>query len=722
MPETPRSVLVSLLLIITAAMVVLYVRFGGSAVLIAALISAGADLLTITATYFVRNGTDIEHWADDLASQVARAWTHRKQVLVSGLDQLVTEFVRDSSLEAGTPLSAIDEGNWETVQEFFLGLPERRMIILGEPGSGKTLIMLQLVTTLLQRRVTFTRRRNSIEVFIDRVAQLVKADNRGAQSEEVDVRRIPVPISVVGWDGRVTLTQWLIDRLRTSYNLPKRRAAALVSKGYLLPVLDGLDETKGSDESGPVPLRILYRLNTDYGTTDAAGHRPVVLTCRSSAYRRLPFPGRDPRLSRRLRGAVAVTMRPLTETEVLDCLSSQDEVSDSNLSQLIDLLLHGDSQIVIAALTSPLILALALRVAQSGNLDIATLRNHVTIASVRQYFISEYPGSTAMLYPKKFGREEKVYTREELLDIEPDRAKAYYEARSVERWLSSIAVYVTSKSKNGSAASHVQAELDPADYWGVSTHRIGLIRKAHLALALAVAFIVGTFGAELSDGKGGYIGWLIATALASFFALRVGLPRTPRLSRVDFRQLARAKTAVYLLPMILLAGILGGLLAFYVSGEISVAVTEGTSATALAALLAGRSRSAARAVEPLDGLQNDLRFGLVVGIVGTIAIGFPGGLTGGLWSHLHLTEVLSKPGSEILAFCIAIPCGVVLGSGGWVRITLAALISRGEQLPRRPIAFLKWTEATGLLRVAGTNYQFRHDDLREWLVRTAGRL
>lgn len=150
--------------------------------------------------------------------------------------------------------------------------------------------------------------------------------------------------------------------------------------------------------------------------------------------------------------------------------------------------------------------------------------------------------------------------------------------------------------------------------------------------------------------------------------------------------------------------------------EISVAITEGISATALAALLAGRSRSAARAVEPLDGLQNDLRFGLVVGIVGTIAIGFPGGLTGGLWSHLHLTGILSKPGSQILAFCIAIPCGVILGSGGWVRIALAALNSRGEQLPRKPIAFLKWAEATGLLRVAGTSYQFRHDDLREWLV------
>ena len=80
---------------------------------------------------------------------------------------------------------------------------------------------------------------------------------------------------------------------------------------------------------------------------------------------------------------------------------------------------------------------------------------------------------------------------------------------------------------------------------------------------------------------------------------------------------------MYLLPAVIAVGCLAGLLGYQVSHALSVGVTEGIAAAALTALLAGLSRGLARAVEPLDGLTNDLRFWLVVGIVGAIAIGFP---------------------------------------------------------------------------------------------------
>ena len=47
---------------------------------------------------------------------------------------------------------------------------------------------------------------------------------------------------------------------------------------------------------------------------------------------------------------------------------------------------------------------------------------------------------------------------------------------------------------------------------------------------------------------------------------------------------------------------------------------------------------------------------------------------------------------------------------------IAAALSRGQFMPRRPISFLRWAEQTGLLRAAGTAYQFRHNDLRKWLL------
>jgi hypothetical protein len=240
----------------------------------------------------------------------------------------------------------------------------------------------------------------------------------------------------------------------------------------------------------------------------------------------------------------------------------------------------------------------------------------------------------------------------------------------------------------------------------------------HIAVAILVTLITGSFGAEVADGRLGVACWIGATILAGLFAFRVSRSRTPALSRVDFRQIVTGKTAIYLIPIIVTSGCLAGILAFHVSNEISVGITEGVAAAALATLLAGLSRGLARAVEPLDGLTNDFWFGLTVGVVGAIAIGFPGGLTGGLWSHLHLTGTITKPGSQVLAFMLALPCGIVLGAGGWLRFQIAAL-SSGDLMPSSSIRFLRWAEVTGLLRTVGVSYQFRHEDLRDWLFKNA---
>lgn len=574
---------------------------------------------------------------------------------------------------------------------------------------------LQLVTNLLRKRVERERDRNSADAFLSGIVRLIKSEDFTPRDTGSDLGRVPVPISVVGWNGKITLTSWLIDRLRVAYNIPRWRAAALVEQGYLLPVIDGLDEAAGTDAGAEAPLRILNRLNTEYGVTDASGRRPLVLTCRTASYRDLPEPGGRRFMSRRLSAAVSVSILPLTETEVVDYLTQQADMNNSALRPLILEIIDGEHQVIVTALTSPLILALAVRVARAGSLDMTRLTSFPTVAAVRGYFISRYPVSTAMLYPRKFARAS-IAEKEQSLDAEQGHEEAYYRPAAVQHWLYQIASLVNMERTASPSGHLVQPEFSPADIWKAAQANGRPVRQAHMVIALLAALLTGTFGAEVADGGAGYAFWLGATVLAVLFALRVGLPRKPGLSRVDFRQLTNGKAATYLLPLVLTAGVLAGLLGFRVSREISVAVTEGVAGMALAALLAGRSRGPARAVEPLDGLSNDLRFGLVVGVVGAIALGFPGGLTGGLWSHLGLVGTLSRPGSEVLAFLIAIPCGVALGSGGWVRVQLAAALSRGSFLPGLPILFLRWAEATGLLRAAGTNYQFRHDDLRKWLL------
>ncbi|MEU7767467.1 hypothetical protein AB0B25_20340 [Nocardia sp. NPDC049190] len=54
------------------------------------------------------------------------------------------------------------------------------------------------------------------------------------------------------------------------------------------------------------------------------------------------------------------------------------------------------------------------------------------------------------------------------------------------------------------------------------------------------------------------------------------------------------------------------------------------------------------------------------------------------------------------------------------RYFVAALVFRlTRAFPSKPKVFLDWTRRSGLLRVTGTAYQFRHETYREWLRRSA---
>jgi len=712
MPDTPRRLLLAITSFAFLLMLLLYFVLHNQAALAAALVSAGVDVVTLLQGYYTGTADAVERWANDLAGQVAKAWLHRRDALLNDLGVLVTRFERDTQLEDGDLPADLQEGDWYGIQDFFLSLPEQRLVLLGEAGSGKTLSTLQLVIGLLRSR-NLAIDEGLGNTFLEWLRKLASNGNKEATSSYPS-KRIPVPISVVGWNGEASLADWLVRRLRTAYLVPRHRATALVKKGYVLPVLDGLDEATDSSRSTPAALSILYRLNADLETTDGSGQRPLVLTCRTKSYVDLPNPGNAPQLSRRLANAVAVKMLQLTESQVLDCLSRQTG-SHSQVELLIELLLDERYDLIATALTNPLSLVLALRAARSGNLNISELAALNSIPDIHEYLIGEYARSTAESYPKDYGKEKYVLAKEGSL-AKKRNEKSYYPVRDVQRWLYYIAKHMTPGQSPESAADDPEPELAPRDYWEVAASHSRPVRRVHILVAAAGALVTGTFGAEITDGAAGVACWLIATMLALGFAARVGLPQKPKMSRVDFRQLSRSKAAFYLLPLIAVSGLLAGLLAFRISGEVPVAITEALAATALAVLLAGRSRGLARAVEPLDELSNDLRFGLVIGIVGGIAIGLPTGLTGGLWSNLHLTGVLSRPGSAILAFVIAIPCGIALGSGGWLRLQIAAALSGNQFMPQRPVSFLRWAEQTGLLRAAGTTYQFRHIDLCTWLL------
>jgi DNA polymerase III delta prime subunit len=93
----------------------------------------------------------------------------------------------------------------------------RALLILGEPGSGKTITMLELARDLVAR----------------------------AESAEDFSQPVPVVFNLSTWtDKRQPLIDWLVDELLAKYQIPKRIARPWLESNRILPLLDGLDEVR----------------------------------------------------------------------------------------------------------------------------------------------------------------------------------------------------------------------------------------------------------------------------------------------------------------------------------------------------------------------------------------------------------------------------------------------------------------------------------------------
>ncbi len=90
---------------------------------------------------------------------------------------------------------------------------ERKLLILGEPASGKTVLLLQLTEQLLQEAATDSR------------------------------ARVPVVVNLSSWAvKREPLDQWLVVELRKVYGASRKLSRDLIGGNRLIYMLDGLDE------------------------------------------------------------------------------------------------------------------------------------------------------------------------------------------------------------------------------------------------------------------------------------------------------------------------------------------------------------------------------------------------------------------------------------------------------------------------------------------------
>ena len=103
----------------------------------------------------------------------------------------------------------------QAIPQIFHDVSEK-LLILGAPGSGKTVLLLELAKALLQA-----------------------ADNDLSQS-------VPVVFNLSSWAiSRRPLNDWLADELQRNYGVDARQARLWIGSDSIIYLLDGLDEVAG---------------------------------------------------------------------------------------------------------------------------------------------------------------------------------------------------------------------------------------------------------------------------------------------------------------------------------------------------------------------------------------------------------------------------------------------------------------------------------------------
>ncbi|MEM6599226.1 MAG: NACHT domain-containing protein, partial [Cyanobacteria bacterium P01_C01_bin.69] len=181
----------------------------------------------------------------------------------------------------------------------------RTLLILGEPGSGKTTTLLRLVKTLIHR-----------------------IDNDLGQP-------IPVILNLSSWTKENSLAEWLVQNLYISYQVSKDLGEAWIEEEQLILCLDGLDEVAIQHRN-----ECLCELNQflqNHGRTE------VIVCSRIRDYEEM---------NERLRVRCAVYIRPLTRAQVDQFLAQAGEQLDA-----LKNVLHEDEELQNLA-TSPLLLSI----------------------------------------------------------------------------------------------------------------------------------------------------------------------------------------------------------------------------------------------------------------------------------------------------------------------------------------------------------------------------
>jgi GTPase SAR1 family protein len=200
--------------------------------------------------------------AEELSTAVAEQWRREERlrrvqdpapipIRWTAADPLLSDHVEN--IRRIPTDEVVLEGSLSEAVDAFAAVPSRRLVVLGQPGSGKTLFTIRFTLDLLDRRQ--------------------KGDP------------VPVILGLHTWNPvEQSLQEWMARRLASDYptlGITDKSgwtiASELVRRKLIIPVLDGLDEVAEKQRS-----RALRALNMSLDRDAQA-----IVTCREADYRQI---------------------------------------------------------------------------------------------------------------------------------------------------------------------------------------------------------------------------------------------------------------------------------------------------------------------------------------------------------------------------------------------------------------------------------------------------
>lgn len=654
--------------------------------------------------------------ARDLAGRVAQERGQaRRQALGMSADARPAETAFRSPLADDEPElvrwrsdGGSEHGTLRDVAHYYRSLERGRIVVLGAPGAGKTVLASQLV--------------------IDLAEDLPDGELQPAARPPVPVW-LNLPSLDLGEPGSLDrlsaeelatrLDEQIAAQISEDYQILKPTAQRLLAESWILPVLDGLDEmdtyNSEADDARPLAAAVVRALNA--GT----GKRPVVLVCRRAEYgqmaRSSTVRGEDPVLQ----DATQIILQPLNVIAICDFLARRfpgrrpgelDARWEDVRQALQDTNAMPQTGSLTEVLSSPWQLFLATAAYHDDDTD---------------------PAELTRLPADKIGEHLLVRLIPALTHRTPRPDGDYYSPSDVRTWLGALASHLKRTSEQlGWSPTDLRLER----LWPIggqkTVRRLSVLATTMIISIATTIFYLASAAEKRSwylDTRAYRIGLITGFICASLFCIYmifyVASDIEPTPNRLDLRldsSAKRRKLAVALAVGLALGLALG--LAIGAWGRVLHRITAGTT-FGIAGGLAGYLSVV---------LTGGLAYGLVWGLRGNFSLAerpsslmrqnIAYSLVTWLAFGLVLGVAAWRAGWGVFGLAAGLALGLiaVLANGltPWIRYLIGCSLARRQSLlPRHVGRFLDWAYQANLLRMSGTAIQFRHRELQAWLTAPA---